>query len=76
MKIHLGGSLAWHDAQRRTQFEVVLEETISLRTLLERLSIPVAEVALTVVNGEMAESLEALVGDRDDVRFYPIMGGG
>ncbi len=76
MKIHLGGSLAWHDTHRRTQFDMALESAVSLRTLLDRLSIPAAEVAFTVINGEMAESLDALVGDQDDVRLYPIMGGG
>ncbi len=76
MQLHLGGSLAWYDGHKRTNLEIVLEESISLETLLQRLSIPRAEVAMMVVNGELVAEDDVQVCNTDKVMFYPPVGGG
>ena len=40
------------------------------------LGVPIAEVQLAVLNGELVNLSETLVSDDDEVRLYPPVGGG
>ena len=43
---------------------------------MSQLKIPIAEVQLTVLNGELVEIINLIVKDSDEVRLYPPVGGG
>ncbi len=76
MKLHLGGSLAWYDEQKRSKLEFHLEESISLNALLMQLSIPRGEVAIISINGDIFEGEDFLVRDTDTILLYPPISGG
>lgn len=76
MKLHLGGSLAWYDAKKRSNLQIKLEKQISLNALLQKFSIPRAEVAIISINGDMFEGDDVLVSDGDTILLYPPIGGG
>jgi len=76
MELHLGGHLAFYDAEKRTRRTVHVEEETALVELLGRLGIPAAEVGLAAVNREVVRLEEARVVDSDRVDLYPPMDGG
>jgi sulfur carrier protein ThiS len=76
MNIQLGGHLPFYVPTRQGKLEVPLKEPARLGELLARLGIPVSEVYLTVVNGQLVTLDETTVSDSDDVRLYPPMDGG
>jgi sulfur carrier protein ThiS len=76
MKVHLGGSLSFYDEQKRSNLEISVRESISLKTLLRQLAIPRAEVAIISINGEFFGGEDILVGDKDTILLYPPVGGG
>jgi molybdopterin converting factor small subunit len=76
MHVHLGGHLSWYDVERRAQVDLALPERVELATVAQRLGVPVGEIAIAVVNGRLAPSLEIQVGDADRVEFFPPVGGG
>jgi sulfur carrier protein ThiS len=76
LEIHLGGHLSFYTPDRRGRFNLVIDRNTTLSSILERLDIPLAEVALAAVNGEMAVIETALVQPGDRIDLYPPMGGG
>ncbi len=76
MYVHLGGHLSWYDAERRSRVELAVPERVALAAVVERLGLPAAEIAIMVVNEEVAPSLDTEVGEGDRVEFYPPVGGG
>ena len=76
MKLQLGGSLAWYDPQKRSKLEINLREPIGLISLLKELSIPLGEVAIISINGEMINENNILIKDTDSVLLFPPIGGG
>jgi sulfur carrier protein ThiS len=76
MRLHLGGHLAWYDAQRRAWIEMRLAAPMALAELLGQLEVPIDEVAITTVNGRAMEAHEAIIADGDRVEVYPAIGGG
>lgn len=76
MKLHLGGSLAWYDEQKRSKLEFHLDESISINALLMQLSIPRGEVAIISINGELFEGDDILIRDTDTILLYPPISGG
>lgn len=76
MNLHLGGSLAWYDAYKRSKLDIPLDECISLDALLRQLSIPRSEVAIISINGNIFSGEDVLVRDTDIVMLYPPIGGG
>jgi sulfur carrier protein ThiS len=76
MRLHLGGYLPFFAPRRQDKLEVSLQEAARLSEVLSQVGIPVSEVYLTVVNGELVTLDETMVSDSDDVRLYsPIDGG-
>jgi sulfur carrier protein ThiS len=76
MDLHLGGHLAFYDAEKRSRLEVGLDEETALVELLLGLGIPAAEVGLAAVNREIVRLGDARVTDGDRVDLYPPMDGG
>ena len=76
MRVHLGGHLDWYDPAQRSWLEISQTEPITAGDLALRLGVPVAEIAITVVNGRAAELESAVVADDDQVEFFPPFGGG
>jgi sulfur carrier protein ThiS len=76
VRIHFGGHLSWYLPQKEAYLDVPLEAPTRLADLLVQLNIPAGEVMLTVINGELADLLSAVVTDADQVALYPPIGGG
>jgi sulfur carrier protein ThiS len=68
--------LSWYHPVKQTWIEIPLTAPRPLLELLEELGIPVAEVVLFVVNGEMVNPAETIIHDEDKVALYPPVGGG
>ena len=76
MKLYLGGSLAFYTPTKQPNLEVSLNKKTSLTQIISDLGVPIAEVQLTVLNGELVNLSEILVSNEDEVRLYPPVGGG
>jgi len=76
MRVHLGGHLGWYDPQRRSWLTLAQPEPIALRDLAGRLGVPVAEIAIAVINGQAVELETGVATDGDKVEFFPPLGGG
>jgi len=76
MRLHLGGHLNWYDPRKRAWQEIELGGPTRLADLLDRLHVPPGEVALVVVNGQLADVQQAVVSEHDRVELYPPIGGG
>jgi sulfur carrier protein ThiS len=76
MKLQLGGHLPFYAFKRQAKLEVQLKQPARLKDVISQIGIPVAEVYMTVVNGELVTLDETTVSDEDDVRLYSPMDGG
>jgi len=76
LQLHLAGHLAWYDSQKRSRVQVSLEKEIALIELLQQLGVPIAEVAIVVVNGVAVELERVHVSNDDRVDLYPPVDGG
>lgn len=76
MKLYAGGHLTFYMPGRKHSLEISLREPTPLREILVRLGIPLPEVALTAVNGELVEAETAIVGDADVVKVFSAVNGG
>lgn len=76
MKLYAGGHLDFYLPQRRNRLELELKEPTRLSELLTGLGIPLAEVHLVVINGQLVDLQEATVSGQDEVKLYPAVNGG
>jgi len=76
MRLHLGGHLSWYDPQKRSWLELSLSKPVALIELVCQLELPVGEIAISAVNGQVVSLEEARVSDGDRVELYPPIGGG
>ena len=76
MKLFLGGQFSLYIPGHPPSVDVTLNETVRLSELLAGLGIPVADIHLVVVNGQLVEMEEAMVSDLDEVKIFPPVGGG
>jgi sulfur carrier protein ThiS len=76
MRVYLAGHLSWYDSQKRSWLEIDLPETTSLAGVVRRLGVPLAEIAVAVVNGQAISPEDAWVSGDDRVELYPPAGGG
>ena len=76
MKLHLGGQFSFYLAGNPHQVELQLDEPTRLSQVLDRLGIPLAEIHIVVVNGELVDLQEAWVSQQDEVKLYPPVSGG
>jgi len=76
MKLFLGGQFSLYIPGHPPSVDVELKEPIQLSAVLAGLGIPVADIHLAVVNGQLVEMDEAVVSDQDEVKIFPPVGGG
>jgi sulfur carrier protein ThiS len=76
MNLNLGGQFSFYLPGFPRQLEVQLEEPTRLSEILARLGIPMAEIYLVVVNGELVDPRTAMVSPYDEVKLYPSVNGG
>ncbi|HEY9077635.1 MAG TPA: MoaD/ThiS family protein [Anaerolineaceae bacterium] len=77
MKLHLGGHLNFFDTGKRSRLEIAVpSEGLPLVDILQNLNVPVGEVAIVAVNGELADLEACRVYPQDSVEVYPPIGGG
>jgi molybdopterin converting factor small subunit len=76
MKLFLGGQFSLYIPGHPPSVNVNLNESARLREVLLKLGIPVADIHLVVVNGQLVEMEEAVVSDQDEVKIFPPVGGG
>jgi sulfur carrier protein ThiS len=76
MKLNLGGQFSLYIPGHPPSVDVELKEPTRLNEVLVGLGIPVADIHLAVVNGQLVELEEAVVSNKDEVKIFPPVGGG
>ena len=76
MRIFLGGHLNFYHPKKEKWLEVNLSNPTPLVNVLDQAGIPVAEVQLVAINGEVADLQSALVSEQDEVKVFSPVGGG
>ncbi len=76
MKLFLGGQFSLYIPGHPPSVDVALNEPARLSEVLAGLGIPVADIHLVVVNGQLVEVDEAVVANQDKVKIFPPVGGG
>jgi len=76
MRIYLGGHLKFYHPQKDNWLEVELEQLTPLRVILDGSGIPLGEVDLVVVDGELVDLQEAMISEQSEVKLFPAVGGG
>jgi len=76
MNLYLGGHLSFYHPQKEKWLVVEGNAPEPLADLLSRAGIPLGEVHLVVVNGEVVELENAIVAAQDEVRIFSAVGGG
>jgi len=76
MKLNLGGQLSFYLPGHPRQLEVQLDGPTLLSEVLANLGIPIAEIYLVAVNGEMVDPHNTLVSQEDNVKLFPPVDGG
>ena len=76
MRIFLGGHLNFYHPEKNKWLEVDLKGPTPLVDILNAAGVPLSEVQLTAINGEVVELREALVTEGDEVKVFSPVGGG
>ena len=76
MRLYLGGHLNFYHPEKERWLEVEVHSPTLLKVVLEASKIPIAEIYLAAVDGEMVDLDEAIVADGNEVRLFPPVGGG
>ena len=76
MRIFLGGHLNFYHPKKEKWLMVELEDSRPLAGILDEAGIPLAEVQLVAVNGEVLALENAVVVDGDQVKVFSAVGGG
>jgi sulfur carrier protein ThiS len=76
LKLYAGGHVTFYMPERKHTLEISLDSPTPLREILVRIGIPLPEVALTAINGELVEVETATVTDSDQVQIFSAVNGG
>ena len=76
MRIFLGGHLNFYHPRKEKWLAVKLDHATPLAQLLGQAGIPLAEVQLVSINGEVVDLQDAVVSEGDDVKVFSAVGGG
>lgn len=76
MKLYAGGHLTFYMPERKHSLEISLREPTPLREILAQVGIPLPEVALTALNGQLVEAETVIVRNEDQVRVFSAVNGG
>jgi len=78
VRVHLWGELGFYGPERQSRFEFHVEREMPLDEALRLMGVPIADVAVTGLNGEVVRlgdpSLTVTDADRLDL-FPPTSGG-
>lgn len=71
----LKGNLSWHDRQRRKK--IIYQGGLSKPgEILSHLGIPLEQVQMIAVNGELLRNLDTELEEGTELKVYPIIEGG
>lgn len=76
MRLYLGGYLDFYNPRPGNWLEIELDQPAKLSEVLAELGIPLGDVQLFVLNGELVEIGEMVVSEQDEVKLFPAVGGG
>lgn len=76
MKLVSGGYLAFYMPQRKNSVEIELRTPTPLKTILDNLQIPLAEVNLVALNGNQVDLEDAIISNTDVVHVVSSVDGG
>lgn len=76
MKLVSGGYLAFYMPQRKNSVEIELRTPTPLKTILDNLQIPLAEVYLVALNGNQVDLEDAIISNTDVVHVVSSVDGG
>ena len=77
MRIFLGGHLNFYHPKKAKWLVVDLDEgSMPLARLLDDAGIPLKEVHLVAINGEVIDLQDAVVSEGDEVKVFSAVGGG
>jgi hypothetical protein len=77
MQLYLGGHLNYYDSQKRHSIEISLRAPTLLSELLNRMNVPLSEIAVGTLNGEPLVAFDHItLVDADSLRLYPPVDGG
>lgn len=78
MQVHLWGELGWYAPGRRSRFEFTLEHEMPVAEVLLAMGVPIADVAVMGLNGEIvrADDPSLMLADRDRIDLFPPTSGG
>lgn len=76
MKLYTGGYLTFYMPQKQSCLELRLNAPAPLKDILAGLNLPLAEVHLVSINGELVELETAFAQDNDLVRVFSAVSGG
>lgn len=76
MRIYLGGHLNFYHPSKDRWLAIEIKGSKPLSAILEDVGIPLAEVQLVALNGEVVDLGDAVVSEMDEVRVFSAVGGG
>lgn len=76
MKLYAGGYLTFFMPEKQPELVRTLDQPVALIDFLAAVGIPVAEVQLVIVNGQVVELESVCIGDQDNVSLFPGVDGG
>ncbi len=76
MKLYTGSHLTFYMPGRKSSLEISLDAPTPLIELLAQIGIPLSELALTAINGQLVDADQAVVQDGDHVRIFSAVDGG
>ena len=76
MRIYLGGHLNFYHPAKENWLEIDLEQPTLLKDILADSGIPLGEVHLVTVNGEIKDLHAAMILHQDEVKLFSAVGGG
>lgn len=76
MRIYLGGYLNFYHPKKENWLAVELKGATALSKLLSTAGIPLEEVNLVAINGEVVDLKDAIVSEGDEVKVFSPVGGG
>ena len=76
MQLFTGGHLSFYMPGHKHSLELTLEAPTPLTEILALIGIPLSELALTAINGEIVDAETAVVQDNDQVRIFSAVDGG
>ena len=76
MKLYLDSYFTFYGNYPHPWLELELKEATPLSAVLSNLGIPIADVHLAIVNGEVIPPGKAIISGKDEVKLFPPMDGG